>query len=81
LEQSKEAYEEALTSLGQKKEAAYPAGLYNGCINLYLMMEDEEIFSLEEADVERLDEEIKAVCFEAMSMSQDFWQNLLEDGS
>ena len=81
LEKSKQAYDDALVSLHEKREEAYSAGFYDGCISLYLMMEEDEIVSVAQADLERGDEEIKAICFEAKSISQRFWENLFEDGS
>jgi len=81
LEDSRQAYDDALTSLETKREAAYSAGFYDGCISLYLMMDEDEFVSVEEADSDKADEDIKNICFAAQSISERFWQDLFEDGS
>jgi len=81
LEASKKAYLDALASLADKKEESYSAGFYDGCIILYLMMEEDEFVEVNEADLDRVNEEIKTTCIKAMSISQRFWQDLNEDGS
>jgi len=81
LADSKQAYDDALASLEQKREAAYSAGIYDGCISLYLMMDEDEFVSVDEADLDKVDEDIKAICLDAKSISERFWKDLFEDGS
>lgn len=81
LEESKQAYADALASLGEKREEAYSIGFYDGCISLYLMMEEDEFLPMAEVEMDRVDEEIRALCAEAMSISPQFWAELGEDGS
>lgn len=81
LADSKQAYDDALASLEQKREAAYSVGIYDGCISLYLMMDEDEFVSVDEADFDKVDEDIKDICLDAKSISERFWKDLIDDGS